>query len=428
MKAESRRGPVSLLGRPRGWVSPQAGLPTSARFIVRIIRALALGLAACLLAVGAASAGANPAVTGVRMGVDSQRTRVVLDLSAPVKAETFLLTSPYRLVIDLPKVDWKAPVEASGGAGLVKGYRFGQFDAKTSRFVLELTGPVEIANTFSLAPNSGYQNRFVVDIKAASPTSANVAENQPDLSTGAAGHVPAPMRKPRPLTLTVVIDPGHGGVDPGTIGVGGTKEKNVVLAVGRKLRDELKKEGYHVIMTRHSDKYLPLRQRVAIARNAHADMFISLHADTNNDPKFRGASVYTLSDKASDKAAAKLARKENGVDMIGGVDISDESQEVSSILVDLTMRETMNESARFARMVTPDLGRVMPLVNKAHRFAGFVVLKDPDVPSVLVELGQLSNKADEKRLTQPKSQAAVANALAHAVDQYFQPEQRADLR
>jgi N-acetylmuramoyl-L-alanine amidase len=304
----------------------------------------------------------------------------------------------------------------------------------------------------------------VIDLKAVEAQPPNSADNQPDLSSSPApdvtasnaapapkprpadaapppeeklppppednsstpAKVPAPARKPRQLALTVVVDPGHGGIDPGTTGTDGAREKDIVLKVADKLRDDLKKVGYHIVMTRDSDEYLTLKARVAVARDAKADLFISLHADSNDEDKLRGASVYTLSDTASDDATAELAKKENGADTIGGIDISAESAEVSSILIELTMRETMNQSARFARTLLPQLGQVTPLLKNTHRFAGFRVLKAPDVPSVLVELGQLSNSSDEQRLTDDKVEARIAAAIAHSVDTYFALDQRAD--
>ncbi|MFZ1989156.1 MAG: N-acetylmuramoyl-L-alanine amidase [Alphaproteobacteria bacterium] len=397
------------------------------------------------------------AVTGIRLGVDSQRTRIVLDLSDSISPQITTLSGPDRLVIDLPKVAWKAPSTANTRVGLVKGFRFGQTESGAFRLVLDLTGPARIASKFNLPPGSGYQHRYVIDLRAVE-AAPNSAENQPDLnSTPApdteagnsapapkarpdnsassplapgisreAKNVPQPARKPRQLGLTIVVDPGHGGVDPGTTGVDGVHEKGIVLKVAQKLRDNLKKTGYSVVMTRDSDEYLTLKARVEVARDAKADLFISLHADSNDEDKLRGASVYTLSDTASDAATAELAKKENGADTIGGIDISAESPEVSSILIELTMRETMNQSARFARTLLPMLGQVTPLLKNTHRFAGFRVLKAPDVPSVLVELGQLSNSSDEQRLTDDKVEGRIAGAISHAVDAYFALDQRAD--
>ena len=218
----------------------------------------------------------------------------------------------------------------------------------------------------------------------------------------------------------VVIDPGHGGIDPGAVGRRGVYEKRVTLAMGLQLRRELMRRGrYEVVMTRQNDTFVRLRERVAMARAAGADLFISLHADSNPKRSVRGASVYTLSEKASDKEAADLAAKENRADLIAGMDLTGESQEVANILIDLAQRETMNHSAVFAKDLVNDLKRATKLLRKTHRFAGFAVLKAPDVPSVLIEMGYLSNATDEGRLIKPEYRAELAKTIAAAVDRFF---------
>lgn len=223
----------------------------------------------------------------------------------------------------------------------------------------------------------------------------------------------------------IVIDPGHGGIDPGAIGVTGLQEKDVVLAMARTLRDTLEKsERFEVVLTRDEDVFLKLHERVDIARRAKADLFLSLHADSIDKNFVRGASVYTLSETASDKEAAALARKENQADLIGGVDMSRETPDVSLILIELSQRATMNESARFARLLLPAMGEETKLLKNSHRFAGFRVLTAPDIPSVLVELGYLSNKADEKLLRSPAWRSRLAKTMQDAIDAYFaQPGQ-----
>ena len=279
-------------------------------------------LASLFLIAGTSLARAdNAAVTGIRLGDDSQRTRVVIDLTDAISPQITLLSGPDRLVVDFPKVDWKAPASANTRVGLVKGFRFGQTDSKTFRLVLDFTGPARIASKFNLPPGSGYKNRYVIDLKAVETQPPNSAENQPDLSSApapdvtannaapapkprpadatppapdetlpappddssaSATKVPAPARKPHQLALTIVVDPGHGGIDPGKTGTDGAHEKDIVLKVADKLRDDLKKTGYHIVMTMDSDEYLTLKARVAVARDAKADLFISLHADSND--------------------------------------------------------------------------------------------------------------------------------------------------
>lgn len=222
-----------------------------------------------------------------------------------------------------------------------------------------------------------------------------------------------------------MIDPGHGGVDPGALGKGGTKEKNVTLAAGRVLRDVLNATGrYDARLTRDSDFYIPLRERFAMARQADAALFISLHADAHRSSSVRGASVYTLSETASDAEAAALAAKENRSDVIAGVDLSSEEDEVADILIDLAQRETMNLSASFAEILVNELGRRVTLLRNTHRFAGFAVLKAPDVPSVLVELGYLTNPTDERKLGKREHLDTIARAMRDAIDAYFAERDR----
>lgn len=239
-----------------------------------------------------------------------------------------------------------------------------------------------------------------------------------------------PPRKPTVAGKRIVaIDPGHGGVDPGTIGIGKTYEKHVTLALGRDVKRALEATGrYKVVMTRDRDIFLRLRQRVQVARDAGAELFISIHADSVANPKTRGLSVYTLSEKASDKEAAKLATKENKADLIAGIDLSAESADVTNILLDLAQRETMNQSALFAREVVGELKREVKLLRNTHRFAGFAVLKAPDMPSVLLEAGFLSNRQDERNLLSKNYRAKLANAVAKGVDRHFAATEEAALR
>jgi N-acetylmuramoyl-L-alanine amidase len=221
-----------------------------------------------------------------------------------------------------------------------------------------------------------------------------------------------------------MIDPGHGGVDPGAMSRSGVWEKNIVLAFARELRRGLLATGqFRVLMTRDRDVFVRLRNRIAIARRAGADLFISVHADSIRNSRVRGTSVYTLSERASDKEADTLAHKENKSDLIAGVDLKKQSDDVVNILIDLAQRETMNESAVFARKLVNELGKTRKMLRNTHRFAGFAVLKAPDIPSVLVELGYLSNRSDERLLTNPKKRRSLARAMARAVQEYFERQQ-----
>ena len=218
-----------------------------------------------------------------------------------------------------------------------------------------------------------------------------------------------------------MLDPGHGGVDPGAVGVSGIYEKEVTLAMAREIKRQLETTGrFKVVMTRDDDVFVRLRDRIAKARTAEAELFVSIHADAMRNRETRGASIYTLSENASDDEAAALAARENRADIIAGVDLSHENKTVMNILIDLAQRETMNHSASFAHILVEELAREIQLVPlKPHRFAGFAVLKAPDVPSVLVELGYISNKADEQLLTRPHYRTKVAASLVRAIERYF---------
>ncbi len=358
----------------------------------------------------------------IRTGEHDQTTRFVLELSEPVKYRVFLLPDPYRVVIDLPLVTWSlgrdVPVDRRS---IIQRYRYGQFTAETSRVVLDINGPAIIHRDFTLAKNGSPGHRIVIDLKSTSRKTfmAAVAKQRQQRRKSA---TPVPAIKPNRADQkwVVVVDPGHGGIDPGASSLNGLFEKKLVLSVGKELARQLTASGrYQVVMTRRRDRFLSLKQRVSVARRSQADLFISIHADTIANRKVRGATVYTLSETASDKEAEELARKENTADIIAGVDLTEQSDEVTGILIDLAQRETMNLSAGFAEMLVPELGKAMVLRTKSHRFAGFRVLKAPDVPSVLVELGYLSNRSDERFLRSKKGQRALSKAIVNAVDRYF---------
>jgi N-acetylmuramoyl-L-alanine amidase len=252
--------------------------------------------------------------------------------------------------------------------------------------------------------------------------SAPVPAPQPQLQPESAG----PKGLPADGKPVVVIDPGHGGVDPGATGVSGIYEKYITLAVARELKAQLEKNGrYKVFLTRDRDIFIRLRDRIAIARQYNADLFISLHADTVANPTMKGLSVYTLSQNSSDAEAQALADKENKADLIAGIDLSHESADVANILIDLAQRETMNRSAGFAGGVVDEVGREVELLGNTHRFAGFAVLKAPDVPSVLIETGYLSNESEERNLRQPEYRTKLAKSVARAVDRFFLQGQKA---
>lgn len=226
-----------------------------------------------------------------------------------------------------------------------------------------------------------------------------------------------------------MLDPGHGGKDPGAIGRSyRTYEKNITLSMGKELKKQLEAKGFKVYMTRSTDIFIPLRKRVAIARSYHADLFISIHADSAANRSARGLSVYTLSETASDKEAAALAERENKADIIDGMDFSDNSPEINDVLISLSQNDSRNKSSKFAGYVVNEMRQKVKLVSNAHKFAGFAVLKAPDIPSVLIELGYLSNYTEEKSLRQPAYRRKLGEAITKSVVRYFKdPEVAAAL-
>lgn len=366
-----------------------------------------------------------PVASGVRLGGDSKQTRFVVDLNRKVDVATFTLADPYRVVVDMPQVTFKLPPHSGDhGRGLINAFRYGLIMQGGSRIVLDTKGPVRVEKSFVLAAVDGQPARLVLDFVPTDRESflhniqvnarpRHIATRQSDGSRHA-------DNDPRPL---IVIDPGHGGIDSGTKSYNGkVNEKNVVLTFGLELRKALERSGkYRVTMTRTDDTFIPLTGRVQFARRHNAALFISIHADSvpRSEGQAEGASVYTLSEHASDAEAAKLAEKENKSDVIAGVDLSSEPNDVASILIDLAQRETKTFSVQFARMLANDIKPVVPLHLRPVKSAGFIVLKAPDVPSVLVELGYMSTPGDLRHLISPEWRSRAAGAMARAVDEFF---------
>jgi len=370
-----------------------------------------------------------PVVLGARVGEQPDRTRFVIELSDPLELRVFTLTNPDRVVVDMPEVLWRLQnPDRPTGTGAVKAYRYGLFRPGDSRFVIDLNRPVTPAEPMVLPPEKGFGYRVVLDLfpttdakfaaAAGWPTDLRAKEAQEERVAS----IPAPAEQAlvQSKARVIVIDPGHGGIDSGTIGVDGLLEKNLVLDEAERLKRVLQKHGYVVHLTRDTDIYIPLRERVNIARGYQADLFISLHADSNPDSSVSGASVYTLSESGSDKEAAALARKENQSDVIAGVDLSGENSPVASILIDLAQRDTMNRSSRFAETAVAQMSQATDILpREPHRAAAFVVLKAPDVPAVLIELGYLSNAHDCAQMETAEWREATAQAIAAAVDRNF---------
>ncbi|WP_328809229.1 N-acetylmuramoyl-L-alanine amidase [Roseibium aggregatum] len=374
--------------------------------------------------------GAKPVVLGARMAGDESRTRFVLDMDQQVTPVIKGLANPYRLIIDLPEVAFSIPHDAgSKGRGLVADWRFGLFADGKSRIVMDLTGPVDVDKTFFLPPVDDQPARLVVDLVSATPESFEtfVKASRPKSSQKTGSSAVKSDRKSGQEAAgkpVIVLDPGHGGIDSGATGVGGTLEKAIVLDFARLFQKKLNETGlYEVHLTRSDDTFVPLLRRVEIGHELAADLFVSIHADSvRRGQKFaRGSTVYTLSDKASDQLAADLAESENLSDVIAGVDLEEEPSDVSDILLDLARRETRSFSVYFARTLVSELQSAVRLINNPHRYAGFRVLRAHDVPSVLLELGYLSNEHDEKLLVSDEWRERMANAMTEAVNAFFQP-------
>ena len=365
--------------------------------------------------------------TDVRIGGDDKQTRFVVDLNQKIDLAAFTLADPYRVVLDLPQTNFNLPAKAGEQIrGLVKAFRYGLIMQGGSRIVLDTKGPVRLEKAFVLDAAEGQPARLVLDLVATDRASFMrniVLENRPAYSTSIrpSEAPPKPDNDPRPL---IVLDPGHGGIDNGTKGAGGELEKDVVLAFAQTLREKLESTGkFRVAMTRSDDTFIPLAERVRFARSRSAGLFISVHADAlpRREGQAEGATVYTLSENASDAEAARLAEAENKADVIAGVDLTTEPDDVANILVDLAQRETKTFSMQFARTVVAELKTAARLHKHPLKSAGFKVLLAPDVPSVLVELGYMSTKDDLKQLTSASWRARTAQALAQAVDTFFTP-------
>lgn len=390
-----------------------------------LINNLIAGTVAFLLVLGAAmdSALAATDVKAVRMGIHPDKTRFVVELTEKPDYRIFYLQNPDRIVIDMQELNWDGADTQNRKRGFISNYRYGLFRQGTSRIVLDLKQPVKILRRVTLPPAEGKPYRFFIDI---APTSNSefaelVLESRKQQVANRKPITVAPEVRNTKKRWTVVVDAGHGGIDPGAIGQSGVYEKQLTLEVALKLRDELKKNpDYKVVMTRDGDEFLSLRERVQVARKSKGDLFVSVHADSIGRSDIRGSTVYTLSENASDKEADALAHMNNKSDVIAGVDLEEQDDTVQGILIDLAQRETMNFSVKFAKLLLPEISRSgMKVGSRSHRFAGFRVLKAPDVPSVLVELGYLSNRADEKILKSQSGQRKLAESISKAVDKYF---------
>ncbi len=365
-----------------------------------------------------------PVASEARLGGDDAQTRLIVDLNRKIDIHAFTLANPYRVVIDMPQVTFQLPAKAGEvGRGLIKAFRFGLVMQGGSRIVIDLARPARVDKAFVIDAANDQPARLVLELAAtdreAFMRTIALENRAPEVRAAETPAESKPGSDPRPL---VVIDPGHGGIDNGTRAASGQMEKTIVLEFSLMLRDKIESAGkYRVAMTRTDDTFVPLGERVHFARARQAALFISIHADAlrRREGDAQGATIYTLSERASDARAARLAEAENQADAIAGLDLSAEEKDVADILIDLARRETKTFSLQFAQAVVGHLKRAARLHQNPLKSASFVVLKAPDVPSVLVELGYVSNKADLKSLISAEWRDRAANSIVQAVDAFF---------
>ena len=390
----------------------------------------AAAIAGIAMAPGARAAPATvaadsfPVATDARLGGDDSQTRLVVDLSRKIDLHVFSLADPYRVVIDIPQVTFRLPPKAGEtGRGLIKAFRFGLVMPGGSRIVIDLVKPARVDKALVVDPADGAPARLVLELAA---TERENFLRKIALDQRFAHTQPPPSREQQPSSgdarPLVVLDPGHGGIDTGTKGPNGQTEKDIVLDFAKRLEEKIETAGkYRVLLTRSEDSFVPLAERVRFAREAGAALFISIHADSlpHREGDAQGATVYTLSETATDPAAARLAEQENRADVSAGVDLKDQPDDVAGILIDLAQRETKTFSVQFASKLVGIMKRTTRLHKEPIKSAGFRVLRAPDVPSVLVELGYVSNKDDLQSLSSDSWRDHTADSIASAIDGYF---------
>ena len=387
----------------------------------------------CFVLLFAYRAQAAVDIQNMRIGNQADGARVVFDMDKSIDYRVFLLDDPQRVVVDLEDANIRQLYTKISNQ-VVKQTRVGKMSGNDKRVVLELSRPAVVKKAFLIPPQSGQSWRLVVDLMMTDAKSFHnkignkyMLTNNKQFSPDAVSYEDKTVEKPAEKAVPkvnrkriVVLDPGHGGKDPGAIGAyNKTYEKNVTLAMGKELKQILQNKGYIVYLTRENDIFIPLRQRIKIAQNYKADLFMSIHADSARNRSATGLSIYTLSDTASDQEAAALAERENKADIIGGIDLGGNTKEVNDILISLSQNDTRNKSSKYATYLVQEMAKSVKLVKNTHRFAGFAVLKAPDIPAALLEMGYLSNRTEEANLRTPAYRRKLADAVARAVDKYF---------
>jgi N-acetylmuramoyl-L-alanine amidase len=377
-----------------------------------------------------AGAFAQPAIAlGSRIEAESGQERLIFDLTGPVKISARPLADPDRIIIDIADLEFRLDPSAGRNTGLsklIKAFRFGLFAPGRSRIIIDLAQPATIVAT-RIDPLKG-GSRLIIELASTDAASfaaaASAAAKAPDVPPALSSAPPAPRPSGKAV---IVIDPGHGGVDTGAIGKHGEQEKAIVFEFSRVLKAKIEAEGlFHAVLTREEDIFLPLAERVRRARENNAALFLSIHADTLAAPHVEGATVYTLSARASDAEAARIAEQENLADQAAGLEGKAEAVEVDDILFELTRRETHAYSRDFSKTLISKWKDAGNLNKNPSRAAGFVVLKAHDVPSILLELGYLSSEKDLSRLTSPQWREQAAMKLAEAIKVYFQTHPNAN--
>ena len=355
-----------------------------------------------------------------RVAGDEARTRIVIDFEKKPEFSVHYVSAPERVIVDLPATAFGFPADDLAARGLFKDIRYGTMDERSARIVLTARRPVKLV-VANVQPNDNGSYRLVLDAEMTTKeTFANLIKTQDWANPSLPAPDPLAMVERQDNVFTVAVDAGHGGIDAGAAGAGTkTAEKTITLAFAKMLAEKLNKiDGVKAFLTRDDDTFLSLSERVTLARQGKADLFISLHADTLGQKDIRGATVYTLSDKASDRMAENLAQRENLSDELAGFSIQAGPPEVADILLDLARRETQAFSIALASNVVNSFEGQIGLINNPHRYAGFQVLRAPDIPSVLLELGFLSNPEDEKLLLDEAWRAKVTDRVADAVRRY----------
>jgi N-acetylmuramoyl-L-alanine amidase len=381
-------------------------------------------------------------ILAVRVWPAEDYTRVTLENDSKLIVSHFVVKNPDRLVVDIDGIELNPTLKElvakiQSDDPYIKQVRVGQNRPNVVRLVFDLKEAIN-PQVFSLDPVGAYQHRLVFDlypVNPADPIAALIAKGdwsrdkpaviQPPIPEAPPKHSATDPKEEKPLQLTrmitIALDPGHGGEDPGAIGRGGSREKDVVLAIAKRLKSKIEEQpNMRVMLTRDADYFVPLHVRVQKARKVQADLFVSIHADAFIEPTARGSSVFALSEKGASSTAARwLANKENSADMIGGVNIKTKDRQLASVLLDLSTTAQINDSMKLAKVVLGEIGGINQLHKGAVEQAGFAVLKAPDIPSILIETAFISNPEEEAKLTDDGYQDQISNAVMKGIKKYF---------